>query len=154
MSGTSTTFCAAPASPSGSTTASGAGHGHLEDAIEEALHQAQAISFCSPNAGASQWVKREITYAMAQEKAVFPLLIAGDQRTAVPPASSPQWVDGRTMSPVGQGRLRPAATPPAPGRSGCRTAPPRTICAPAGATSRPAAPPVAFDWVEIPAGNS
>lgn len=69
-----------------------------EDAIEEALHQAQAmVVLLSPNAKASPWVKREITYAMAQEKAVFPLLIAGDKRTSVPLSLiTTQWVDART----------------------------------------------------------
>ncbi|MCB9122873.1 MAG: SUMF1/EgtB/PvdO family nonheme iron enzyme [Caldilineaceae bacterium] len=128
-----------------------------EDAIEEALHQAQAmVVLLSPNAKASQWVKREITYAMAQEKAVFPLLIAGDQRTAVPLSLiTTQWVDGRNdVARAAQGHLLPAVQRHLrPDEVAAAPVPSPAPSAPARQPAAQAAPPVAFDWVEIPAGK-
>lgn len=67
------------------------------EAIEEALEQAQAmVVLLSPHAKASTWVRREISYAQGQGRHVFPLLIDGEQATAVPlNLSETHWIDGR-----------------------------------------------------------
>ena len=106
------------------------------EAIEEALEQAQAmVVLLSPHAKASTWVRREISYAQAQQRHVFPLLIDGDQGTAVPlNLSEAHWIDGRRdvqramqrdLLPVVQRHFGRAVTKP----------------------------PVVFDWVMIPAGE-
>lgn len=126
-----------------------------EDAIEEALHQAQAmVVLLSPNAKASPWVKREITYAMAQEKAVFPLLIAGDQRTAVPLSLiTTQWVDGRDdVAGAMQGYLLPAMQRYLRPDEAITDAPSPAPSAPNRPPAAKSTAPVAFDWVDIPAG--
>ncbi len=106
-----------------------------EEAIEDALHQAQAmVVLLSPHAKASTWVKREISYAQAQGRRVFPLLVDGDQGNAVPISLiTAQWVDGRRD-------VRRAVTAellPAVQRHFGR---------------KVTKPPVSFDWIEIPAG--
>lgn len=109
-----------------------------EAAVEDALHQAQAlVVLLSPHAKASPWVKREISYGLMQGKVVYPLLIDGDQRSAVPLSLiDTQWIDGRDnaaratqehLLPAVQRRLRP-------------NEPPRNQS------------PITFDWVEIPRG--
>lgn len=108
-----------------------------QDAISEAIRQAQAlVVLLSPNASASPWVKREISYAQAHAKRIFPLLLAGDAATAVPLSLiDVQWVDGR-------GGLAAAVTSqllPALLRHLGRAAPVRT-------------PPPDIDWITIPAG--
>jgi formylglycine-generating enzyme required for sulfatase activity len=106
------------------------------EAIEEALEQAQAmVALLSPHAKASTWVRREISYAQAQHRHVFPLLIDGEQATSVPlNLSEVHWIDGRRdvqratqrdLLPVVQRHFGRAETKP----------------------------PIAFDWVEIPAGK-
>lgn len=66
-------------------------------AIQEAVAQAPVlVVLLSPEAKASAWVEREVTYAQTLGKRVFPVLISGDDRTAVPfRLITAQWVDGR-----------------------------------------------------------
>lgn len=68
-----------------------------QEAITEALSQAKAmVVLLSPNANASIWVKREIGFAQARGKGVFPLLISGDDASSVPiNLIDVQRVDGR-----------------------------------------------------------
>jgi formylglycine-generating enzyme required for sulfatase activity len=68
-----------------------------QDAVSEALNQAQVlVVLLSPNAIDSQWVKREISFAQSKGKPVFPLMIAGEESTAVPISLfDAQRVDGR-----------------------------------------------------------
>jgi hypothetical protein len=66
-------------------------------AIQAAIAQALAmVVLLSPEAKASRWVEREFTYAQTLGKRVFPVLIAGDESSAVPISLiTAQWVDGR-----------------------------------------------------------
>jgi hypothetical protein len=66
-------------------------------AIEESLGQASAVVvLLSPNAKISRWVDNEVGYAQTQHKVVFPILVAGDEASAVPISLiNTQWVDGR-----------------------------------------------------------
>ena len=68
-----------------------------QGAIEEAVTQAQAmVVLLSPNAKQSPWVRNEVGFAQAQNKSIFPVLIAGDTARAVPiNLINAQWVDGR-----------------------------------------------------------
>lgn len=79
-------------------------------------------------------MRREISYAQAQGRRVFPLLIDGDQGNAVPSSLiTTQWVDGRSD-------VRRAAVD-------------ELLAAVQRHFGRQAAkPPIVFDWVEIPAG--
>jgi sulfatase modifying factor 1 len=106
-----------------------------EEAIEEALHQAQAmVALLSPRAKASMWVKREISYALAQGRHVFPLLIDGDRGNAVPISLiTTQWIDGGSdVRHAATNKLLPAVQRHF-GRAVAKS-------------------PITFDWVEIPAG--
>jgi len=68
-----------------------------QDAIEEAIHQAQAmVVLLSPEANASRSVKNEIGFAQVREKPIFPILVSGDEATSIPISLiTTQWVDGR-----------------------------------------------------------
>jgi hypothetical protein len=56
-----------------------------ETAIEKAVERVDAlVVILSPNAKASKWVNIELRLADLHETRVFPVLAAGDQRTAVP----------------------------------------------------------------------
>ena len=79
--------------------------------IEEAVGQASAmVVLLSPNSKSSRWVDNEVGYAQTLGKAVFPVLIAGDNATAVPISLiNTQWVDGRRqVDTVVRQRLLPA----------------------------------------------
>ena len=53
--------------------------------IEKAIRRAGAIVvLLSPDSNISPWVRREISYAEDNEKRIFPILIAGDERSTVP----------------------------------------------------------------------
>lgn len=108
-----------------------------QDAIGEAIVQAQAmVVLLSPQAKASPWVRREISYAQAHGKRIFPLLLEGDPVSAVPLSlMDVQWVDGREGPAVAvAGYLLPALL-----RHLGRAAPLRT-------------PPLDIEWITIPAG--
>lgn len=66
-------------------------------AIQEAVDQAPVmVVLLSPAAKASTWVEREITYVQTFSKHVYPILISGDARSAVPIGLiATQRVDGR-----------------------------------------------------------
>ncbi len=56
-----------------------------QHAIEEAIKHAGAmVVLLSPGAKASHWVNNEILYAQARRKRIFPVLLAGDNLTAIP----------------------------------------------------------------------
>ncbi len=69
-----------------------------KNAISEAVGQAKAfVVLLSPNAKESVWVSNEIGYAQTFGKPIFPVLVAGDSKSAVPiDLITAQWVDGRT----------------------------------------------------------
>jgi hypothetical protein len=53
--------------------------------IEKAIRRAGAIVvLLSPDSNISPWVRREISYAEDNGKRIFPILIAGDERSTVP----------------------------------------------------------------------
>ena len=68
-----------------------------QDAIAAALDQVQAVVvLLSPHASQSDWVKNEISFAKRRKKRILPVLIAGDDESAVPISLiNFQWIDGR-----------------------------------------------------------
>ena len=77
------------------------------NAIEDAIGQAQAlVVLLSPDAKASAWVGKEVTYAQAMGKRVFTALVAGDTPVgAVPINLDRRAVGGRVAGPApGQSR--------------------------------------------------
>jgi hypothetical protein len=75
--------------------------------IEKAIENASAmIVLLSPTAKRSEWVNNEIAYAQAHEIAIFPLLVRGDDRDAVPLGLiTAQRVDVRTRFLAGMQAL-------------------------------------------------
>lgn len=67
-------------------------------AIEQAISDATGIVvLLSPDSKASQWVANEIAYAYTNDVAIFPILVRGEEREAVPiQLISVQRVDIRT----------------------------------------------------------
>jgi serine/threonine-protein kinase len=56
-----------------------------KDGIEQAIEGASCmVVILSPEAKQSEWVKRELDYALACDLPIFPLLARGDERSAVP----------------------------------------------------------------------
>lgn len=94
--------------------------------IEHAIERAGAlVVILSPNAKSSQWVEREMDYAGNQGVRIFPILVRGDERSAIPlELVNVQWVDLRPGQDFGAGvgrligalfgHLRPDATLPSP----------------------------------------
>ncbi len=68
-----------------------------KNAISEAVGQAQAfVVLLSPYARESVWVNNETSYARTFDKRIFPVLVAGDSKSAVPiDLINAQWLDGR-----------------------------------------------------------
>ncbi|NWF67878.1 MAG: TIR domain-containing protein [Chloroflexi bacterium] len=66
-------------------------------AIESAIEHAGCLMvILSPDAKQSPWVQRELDYATTQDKPIIPLLVRGDERTAIPlTLISAQWADLR-----------------------------------------------------------
>ncbi len=66
-------------------------------AIENAIENAGCVVvILSPDAKQSPWVQRELDYATTQDKPIIPLLVRGDERTAIPlTLISAQWADLR-----------------------------------------------------------
>ena len=106
-----------------------------QDAIQEALRQARClVVLLSPHASRSHWVNSEISYTLKLGRRIVPVLVAGDELSAVPLSLvNTQWVDvrGSYRQPV-DGELLPALR--------------RHL---GGAVQSP----VRFDWVSIPAGE-
>ncbi|MCB9451098.1 MAG: TIR domain-containing protein [Anaerolineaceae bacterium] len=76
-------------------------------AIEEALENAGCVVvLMSPASKDSQWVSREISYALAQDIPVIPVLVSGTESTAIPiKLIETQYVDIRTHYERGMGQL-------------------------------------------------
>jgi hypothetical protein len=76
-------------------------------AIEEAIENAGCvIVLMSPAAKDSQWVNREIGYALAQQTPVIPVLVDGSDSSAIPiKLIDTQYVDLRTHYERGMGQL-------------------------------------------------
>lgn len=56
-----------------------------KDAIEKGIEASRSVVvILSPDAKQSDWVKRELDYAYAQHKPIFPVLVRGTQQDAVP----------------------------------------------------------------------
>lgn len=68
-----------------------------KDAIEDAIEGARSlVVILSPDSKDSAWVEREIEYAMHHNLPIFPVLVRGDVRSAVPfELSGMQWADVR-----------------------------------------------------------
>lgn len=69
-------------------------------AIETAIDQAQClVVLLSPGAKQSKWVRAELDYAGVQGKPIFPVLVDGDESSAVPfEFATAQWVDLRNVA--------------------------------------------------------
>jgi formylglycine-generating enzyme required for sulfatase activity len=108
------------------------------NAIEDAIGQAQAlVVLLSPDAKASAWVGKEVTYAQALGKRVFTAWVAGDTPVGAVPINliDVQWVDARQdLRRTITQKLRPAIL--------------RHLQRP-----QVALPPIDFDWVVVPAGE-
>lgn len=68
--------------------------------IEKALEDADClVVILSPGSKSSEWVTAEMDYAEAHDKRIFPVLAAGDKKTAIPFGYiTAQWVDIRNKS--------------------------------------------------------
>jgi hypothetical protein len=66
-------------------------------AIEHAIEQSDSVVvLLSPDSKGSQWVARELNYAATQGVRIFPLLVRGSPRDAIPlMLSNTQWSDVR-----------------------------------------------------------
>jgi hypothetical protein len=65
----------------------------IETAIEKA---GCVVVILSPDSKTSPWVQRELDYASTQDKPIIPLLVRGDEKTAIPlTLISAQWADLR-----------------------------------------------------------
>lgn len=76
-----------------------------KQAIESALDAAGCVVvILSPDAKGSKWVKEELNYAENQGLRIFPVLVAGDEKSAVPFGfSASQWVDIRDLETYNRG---------------------------------------------------
>ena len=64
--------------------------------IEKAIKETGAVVvLLSPDANASVWVRRELSYAERYKKRVFPLLVAGDEHTIMLRLATNQYIDIR-----------------------------------------------------------
>lgn len=107
-----------------------------QDAIQEALRQARClVVLLSPHASKSHWVNSEISYTLKLGRRIIPVLVAGDDLSAVPLSLvNTQWVDVRgAYRQTVDGELLPALRRHLGGVA--------------------IQPPVRFDWVSIPAGE-
>src|SRR5262245_45050168 len=71
-----------------------------QDAIEKAITDCIAfVCLFSPDAKRSKWVKAELYRASFQKKPIFPILISGDELSAVPLGyEHSQWADLRNAN--------------------------------------------------------
>jgi TolB protein len=82
-----------------------------EFAIEQSLRDAGAlVVLMSPRSNSEEsYVRREVAYALSQDKPIFPVLIDGDETSAVPfSLIGHQYVDirGRAQQSIGEAYLR------------------------------------------------
>ncbi len=143
-----------------------AGTPSWKDAIEHALQGAFAVVvLMSPPAKASEWVERELDYAYVLQCPIYPLLVEGTQRDAVPfELITMQYIDIRTDFDQGMRQLIGLL---APGRSGApepnaggaaaitplepRKAPQRAVPVPFPVPMQHTAPPTLLDrfWLML-----
>lgn len=78
-----------------------------KDSIEQAIENTGClVVILSPDSKQSQWVKRELEYAEAQSKPIYPLMARGDERSAVPfGLIGTQFIDIQTHYPTGMQNL-------------------------------------------------
>lgn len=78
-----------------------------KDSIEQAIENAGClVVILSPDSKQSQWVKRELEYAEAQAKPIYPLMARGDERSAVPfGLIGTQFIDIQSHYPSGMQNL-------------------------------------------------
>ncbi|MCC6896652.1 MAG: PD40 domain-containing protein [Anaerolineae bacterium] len=78
-----------------------------KDTIEQAIESAGCIVvILSPDSKQSIWVKRELDYGQAQQRHTFAVLVAGDERNAVPfSLIGSQYIDLRTNLDAGVQKL-------------------------------------------------
>ena len=71
-----------------------AGTPSWKKAIERAIKNARAVVvFLSPYSADSEWVERELDYARAQDVPIFPVIVRGSKKDAVPLSLiNAQWV--------------------------------------------------------------
>jgi len=74
-----------------------AGTKSWKTAIERAIQQAFCVVLLmSPSAKTSEWVERELDYAYSLQRPIYPVLIEGSQRDAVPfEVINMQYIDAR-----------------------------------------------------------
>lgn len=84
-----------------------------QSTIETAILEAACmIVLLSPEAKKSQWVRRELEYARVHGKPIFPVIVLGDARSAVPLSLiNAQWVDTYTNYAAGLKALMAALSP-------------------------------------------
>lgn len=97
-----------------------------KQAIENGIRESSAlVVLFSPDSSESKWVRSELDFAEAQGVHIFPLLVRGDERTAVPFGfTTHNWIDLRDTSDVNsalkplpdviRGRSSTIERPPAP----------------------------------------
>lgn len=86
-----------------------AGTPSWKNAIEEAIQSAQGvIVLMSPPAKVSEWVERELDYAYVLQRPIYPILIEGSQRDAIPfELINMQFIDARNdLDPAIQQLIR------------------------------------------------
>lgn len=66
-------------------------------AIEEAIRESRCVVVLfSPDAAISRWVRSELDFSEAQGVRIYPLLVSGDEKNAVPFGfNAHQWIDFR-----------------------------------------------------------
>ncbi len=133
-----------------------------QQAIEKAIYQARCmVVVLSPAAKASEFVTIEVAIAKRRGQRVFPVLATGDEHTAVLfVLATTQFVDARTDYPQAVSlKLLPALrkhlqlAPTSGSPTGGGPEPVSRVTPTPTPVWRPPTVPIAFDWVEIPAGK-
>lgn len=136
-------------------------------AIEEAVGQAQVmVVLLSPAAKGSVWVENEVALAQTLGKRIFPILVDGDARNAVPfRLIGVQWVDGRQALGQAVGQVlavvvRQLGQYSVISADDEKPAQAKSVDKIVQRQPRPVHPvpelpqtPIEFDWVLIPAGE-
>jgi formylglycine-generating enzyme required for sulfatase activity len=150
------------------------GTAHWQRTIQNAIQSTQcAVVLLSPDAEQSEWVSREVNYAQALGRRIFPVLLRGTQVESVPLSLfNAQYLDARQnlaeavsrlLLPALTRYLNVVGTEPSDtvtGDSRVTPAPVNVVTSPEPKQIPPSTPartkkdtPIAFDWVTIPAGE-